>query len=58
MCMDAQPLLITIAEAARRLSVSSDTIRRMIAKGELPMVRIGRLVRIPAEAVDRLAGQG
>lgn len=44
--------LISIAEAADRLSVSTKTIRRLIARGELPARRIGTLVRIPAESLD------
>lgn len=46
---------VSISEAADRLSVSTKTIRRYIAKGELPAVRIaGHLIRIPADALDAL----
>jgi excisionase family DNA binding protein len=40
--------LMTVAETATALRVSPKTIRRMIARGELPHVRIGRLVRTRA----------
>jgi excisionase family DNA binding protein len=42
---------VTIAEAARRLGVSARTIQRQVASGALPSIRVGRAVRIPAEAM-------
>ncbi|GEK86810.1 helix-turn-helix domain-containing protein [Microbacterium aerolatum] len=41
-----EPLLYDVASAARAAGVSSRTIRRLIADGELPTVRVGLLVRI------------
>ena len=43
---------LTIADVARIKKVSTDTVRRRIADGTLPAVRIGRLIRIPRSAVD------
>ena len=43
---------LTAAEAAARLGISLRTVRRRIADGSLPSVRIGRAVRIPAAALD------
>jgi excisionase family DNA binding protein len=43
--------LITAAEAATALRVSTKTIRRMIARGELRRVSIGRLIRIRVEVI-------
>jgi excisionase family DNA binding protein len=43
---------LTAAEAAERLGISLRTVRRRIADGSLPSVRIGRAVRIPAAALD------
>ena len=44
----------TISEAADRLSVSHDTISRLIARGVLPAIRVSeRLYRIPVPALDR-----
>lgn len=45
--------LMTVAEAADRLRVSTDTVRVLAASGQLDMVRIRRTVRITAESVDR-----
>ena len=40
--------LLTVRQVAERWQVSERSIRRMIADGRLPVVRLGRAVRIPA----------
>jgi len=45
--------LLTVAETATALRLSMKTIRRKLDRGELRHVRIGRLVRIRAEDVER-----
>jgi excisionase family DNA binding protein len=40
------PRLFTVKQAADELVLSSKTIRRAIACGDLPVHRIGRLIRI------------
>ena len=44
------PDYLTVADVAARLSVSDDTVSRLVDRGELKSVRIGRSVRIPAKA--------
>jgi len=47
--------LISINEAADRLSLSRLTIRRLIRRGVLPHVRpAGRIIRVPEDAVEAL----
>ena len=41
-----EPLLYDVDAAARAIDVSPRLVRRLIADGELPTVRIGRLVRV------------
>jgi excisionase family DNA binding protein len=48
---------MTVAEAATALRVSTKTIRRMIARGELQCVKIDRLVRIRAEVILLYIGE-
>ena len=36
----------TMAEAASILTVSQRTVQRLIARGELPAFRVGRLIRV------------
>lgn len=45
------PQLLTVEDAAIRLSVSTKSIRRWIEAGELPAVRLGRAVRVEEAAV-------
>ena len=46
--------LMTIGEAATILRVARRTIRRMIKRGELHAVRIGRSVRIRRQDIERI----
>jgi excisionase family DNA binding protein len=49
---DPRATLITPAEAAQRLGVSKSTVANLVARGELPAVRLlGRLVRIHPDDV-------
>jgi excisionase family DNA binding protein len=41
----ASPELYTIAEAAQWLGVSASTVRRVMGRGDLPAVQIGRSLR-------------
>ena len=42
--------LLRLDEVAERLSVSPSTVRRLIRRGDLKAVRIGRLLRVrPAD---------
>ncbi|MFF2144424.1 helix-turn-helix domain-containing protein [Kitasatospora sp. NPDC058190] len=49
----ADPTLValTVEEAARRLGVGRTTMYALVASGEVPSVTIGRLRRVPAEAL-------
>jgi len=44
--------LLTVAELADLLSVTDITVRRMVIRGQIPAVRIGRAVRFRQEDVD------
>lgn len=46
-------MYLTINEAAQMLNVSPRTLYNIINRRELESVTIGRLVRIPREALDR-----
>lgn len=49
---------IQIPEAARRLAVSEMTVRRLLERGELTRIAVGRSVRVLAKSVDDLAARG
>lgn len=46
-----EPLLLTIVEAARLLSVGRTTVYELIERGDLRAVHIGRACRVPVVAV-------
>ncbi|HTF51546.1 MAG TPA: helix-turn-helix domain-containing protein [Pseudonocardia sp.] len=45
---------MTVSEVAELVRVSKMTIYRMIYKGELPAISVGKSYRIPVAAVRRL----
>jgi excisionase family DNA binding protein len=47
----------TIAEAAKILKVSKDTVRRRIRAGEIETFRIGKSIRIRKDVLDKLMGK-
>ena len=50
--------LLTIQTVALVLSVSTKTVRRLITRGQLQIVRIGRSVRIKPEILRALIEKG
>lgn len=44
--------LLTVEEAAERLSIGRTAVFALLKAGELDSVQIGRLRRVPVEAVD------
>ena len=52
--MSAYPALLSREDAANALSVSLRSIDTLIASGDLPVVRLGRAVRIKPAAIDYL----
>jgi excisionase family DNA binding protein len=47
--------LLTVRETADLLKVSTVTVRRFIADGRLPAVKVGRAVRIEKSDAERVA---
>lgn len=46
-----EKLLLTIEEAAERLSIGRSKVYELIASGDIEAVKIGKARRIPAEAL-------
>lgn len=53
-----RPDVLTAAEVAAMLRVSSMTVYRLIQAGELPALRVGRSYRILRADVDRYLAKG
>ena len=52
-----QTVLLSAEAVGELLSLSVRTVRRMIAAGEIPIVRIGRAVRIRRVDIEALIGR-
>ncbi len=50
-------VLLTVEQAAERLSLGRTTTYALVRSGELRSVRIGRLRRIPADSIDEYVNQ-
>ena len=46
-------LLLTVREAQDILSIGRSKLYELIASGALPVVRIGRAVRLPAKELEK-----
>ena len=53
----SEKLLIPRNEAARTLSISLGKLEDLIRSGQLDIVRIGRRVLVPHEAIRRFLGE-
>lgn len=51
------PLVWTVEEAGRLLGISRAHAYELVARGELPHLRLGRRVLIPKHAIDQLLGR-
>lgn len=46
--------MLTLPETAERLALHPETVRRMIGRGELAAVKVGRHWRVPQSALEEL----
>jgi excisionase family DNA binding protein len=49
-------LVLSVAEAAALLGISKDLVYDLVARGELPSLRLGRRVVVPRRALLALIG--
>lgn len=52
-----RPLTCSVPEAGRMLGLSRCSAYAAAANGEIPVIRIGRLVRVPIAALERMVEQ-
>ena len=50
-------LLVTVPEAAERLSIGRSKFYELISAGEIPVIHIGRSVRVSVRAVEAYAAR-
>ena len=49
--------LMTVDELAEYLGITRDTVYRKVKAGEIPSIRIGRLLRFPKKTIENWLGQ-
>ncbi len=54
----AMPELLTVDEAAEKLRVNTDTIRRLLRSKSLPGIKVGGQWRAPAKALEEYIQKG
>ena len=53
--MDEKPLTISVPEAGKRyFGLCRNASYDAAARGELPIIKIGRLLRVPVQALERM----
>ena len=52
------PAVLTVEEAAELLKVSRGKAYEAVRAGEIPSVRVGRCIRIPRAALERMLEAG
>jgi excisionase family DNA binding protein len=52
-----QPMLLNVAQVAKLLSLGRTKVYDLIATKQLPVVRFGRAVRVPAASLQRWVEQ-
>lgn len=50
--VEGKPELLRVEQVAAELGVHRSTVFEMLRRGELPVLRMGRLVRVPRKALD------
>ena len=53
-----EPGLLRVKDAAKYLNLGRSKTYQMLAAGELPMVRIGRAIRVPTEELKAWVEDG
>ena len=54
--MDDHQTLLTVPEAAKLLRIGRNLAYELVAQGEIPSVRFGRLIRVPRAALEERLG--
>ena len=52
--MDSGRLTLTVEQAAALLGISRGLAYELVARGELPSLRLGRRIVVPRKALDEL----
>ena len=56
--MDKEKLTLTVDETAKCLGIGRNSAYEAIARGEIPVVRVGKRLLVPKAALERLLAAG
>ena len=56
--MDEKKLTLTVDETAKRLGIGRNSAYEAIARGEIPVVRVGKRLLVPKAALELLLAAG
>jgi len=51
--MNDDQLLLTVSEAAKLLRIGRNLAYELVARGEIPSVRLGRVIRVPRSSLEQ-----
>jgi excisionase family DNA binding protein len=54
---EPNPVVMTVEEAGAKLRLGRNAAYEAAARGEIPTIRIGRLLRVPTAAFNRMLEQ-
>lgn len=52
--LDAAPAVLTVEEAAKELRIGRSAAYAAVRRGELPVIRVGRILRVPRRRLEAL----
>lgn len=50
--MNDEVILLTVPEAAKVLRISRNLAYELVARGEIPAIRLGRVIRVPRAPLE------
>ena len=50
--MNDEMMLLTVPEAAKLLRISRNLAYELVARGEIPAIRLGRVIRVPRAPLE------
>jgi len=56
--MDQEKLVLTVDETAKCLGIGRNSAYEAIARGEIPVVRVGKRLLVPKAALEKLLAAG
>ena len=58
MAMDTEKLTLTVDETAKCLGIGRNSAYEAIARGEIPVIRVGKRLLVPKAALETLLAVG